>query len=156
MAAPANGSPYPSTSQAQPHKVPSLAPSQELAYRTKCIELRRRLAEIEKNNDGTRKRIQRERKAQDKMRLNRAILLHHIKDMMDNGRRLSPEQLQALSAGNKTDLAEAPVYETARDPAGRGASNGHDSDGTEEEEIAPVGDSLLIRMLFEQYLISHP
>ena len=127
MAAPANGAGLSSASQAPLHRNTTLAPSQELAYRSKCIELRRRLAEIEKQNDETRKRIYRERKAQDKMRLNRAILLHHLKDMVEHGKRLSPEQLQALAS--RTDETNG-HNETGRLTGG--------SDGTEEEEIEEV------------------
>jgi hypothetical protein len=66
------------------HRNSPLAPSQEVAYRQKCIELKRRLSEIEANNDSLRQRLTRERHFQDKMRLNRAILLNHMKELIEN------------------------------------------------------------------------
>jgi hypothetical protein len=66
------------------HRNSPLAPSQEVAYRQKCIELKRRLSEIEANNDSLRQRLTRERHFQDKMRLNRAILLNHMKELVEN------------------------------------------------------------------------
>jgi hypothetical protein len=65
------------------HRSSNLAPSQEMAYRQKCIDLKRRLSEIEANNDSIRQRLARERRFQDKMRLNRAILLNHMKELVE-------------------------------------------------------------------------
>jgi hypothetical protein len=72
---PAKESPAPPTVEAQLSRNGPLAPTQELAYRKKCIQLKRRLQEIEANNDATRRRIEREKLHVKKMRLNRAILL---------------------------------------------------------------------------------
>lgn len=66
------------------HRNSPLAPSQEMAYRQKCIDLKRRLSEIEANNDSLHARLNRERHFQDKMRLNRAILLNHMKELVEN------------------------------------------------------------------------
>lgn len=66
------------------HRSTPLAPSQEIAYRQKCIQLKRRLQEIETNNDRVRQKLLRERRFQDKMRLNRAILLNHMKDLVED------------------------------------------------------------------------
>lgn len=60
-----------------------LAPSQELAYREKCIQLKRRLMEIEAENDTKRARIAREKQLQMKMRLNRAILMEKLREIME-------------------------------------------------------------------------
>lgn len=117
------------------HKNPALAPSQELAYRSKCIELRRRLKEIERSNDETRKRIMRERKAQDKLRLNRAILLNHLKEMVGNGKRLTQDQLRELGNGK---MADALGYDGRDIVAAYPAYAEEGSDGTEEEDIAEV------------------
>lgn len=66
------------------HRNSPLAPSQEMAYRQKCIDLKRRLSEIEANNGSLRHKLTRERHFQDKMRLNRAILLNHMKELVEN------------------------------------------------------------------------
>lgn len=68
----------------QSHQNSPLAPSQEMAYRQKCIDLKRRLSEIEANNDSLHQKVKRERHFQDKMRLNRAILLNHMKELVEN------------------------------------------------------------------------
>ena len=55
-----------------------LPPSVEAAYYKKCIELRRRINDIEENNDGTRLRIKRLNRGITKMRLERAFLLDQL------------------------------------------------------------------------------
>jgi hypothetical protein len=52
-----------------------LPPSVEAAYYRKCIELKRRIEEIEANNDKRRVRIERHHRAIKKLRLERAFLL---------------------------------------------------------------------------------
>ena len=65
------------------HRNSPLAPSQELAYRQKCVDLKRRLSEIETHNESMRRRLTRERHFQNKMRLNRAILLDHMRHLVE-------------------------------------------------------------------------
>jgi hypothetical protein len=60
-----------------------LPPSVEAAYYRKCIELRRRINDIEENNDGTRQRIQRLNRGIQKMRLERAFLLDQLQKHQD-------------------------------------------------------------------------
>ncbi|KAF2112635.1 hypothetical protein BDV96DRAFT_497425 [Lophiotrema nucula] len=60
-----------------------LPPSVETAYYRKCIELRRRINDIEENNDGTRLRIKRLNRAVIKMRLERAFLLEQLEKHME-------------------------------------------------------------------------
>lgn len=60
-----------------------LPPSVEVAYYRKCIELRRRIHDIEENNDGTRLRIKRLHRAITKMRLERAFLLEQLHKHME-------------------------------------------------------------------------
>ncbi|OCL14189.1 hypothetical protein AOQ84DRAFT_281585, partial [Glonium stellatum] len=57
--------------------------SVEMAYYRKCIELRRRINDIEENNDGTRLRIKRLNRAITKMRLERAFLLEQLANRME-------------------------------------------------------------------------
>ncbi|KAF2456318.1 hypothetical protein BDY21DRAFT_346772 [Lineolata rhizophorae] len=60
-----------------------LPPSVEKAYWRKCIELKRRINEIEENNDAARLRKVRLDRAIMKMRLERAFLLEQLAKRMD-------------------------------------------------------------------------
>ncbi|KAJ4363490.1 hypothetical protein N0V83_009785 [Neocucurbitaria cava] len=60
-----------------------LPPSVESAYYRKCIDLRRRINDIEENNDGTRLRITRLNRGIQKMRLERAFLLEQLNKHME-------------------------------------------------------------------------
>lgn len=60
-----------------------LPPSVETAYYRKCIELRRRIRDIEENNDNTRLRIKRLNRGVQKMRLERAFLLEQLHKHME-------------------------------------------------------------------------
>ncbi|PVH95376.1 hypothetical protein DM02DRAFT_632936 [Periconia macrospinosa] len=60
-----------------------LPPSVETAYYRKCIELRRRINDIEENNDNTRLRIKRLNRGVQKMRLERAFLLEKLNNLME-------------------------------------------------------------------------
>ena len=65
---------------------PNLPPSVEEAYRKKCIELKRRMGEVEQNNDSFRLRKNRLLRGIRKMRLERSFLLHELgKRMRKNG-----------------------------------------------------------------------
>lgn len=65
---------------------PTLPPSVEEAYRKKCIELKRRMGEVEQNNDSFRLRKNRLLRGIRKMRLERSFLLHELgKRMRKNG-----------------------------------------------------------------------
>lgn len=55
-----------------------LPPSMEKAYHQKCIELKRRLKEIEASNDAARLRKRRIDRAIEKMRLERAFLYDRL------------------------------------------------------------------------------
>jgi hypothetical protein len=137
-------SPFVPASQVPLHRNPPLAPSQELAYREKCIALRRRLTEIEANNDNLRKRLEREKRFQDKMRLNRAILLNHLKEMMDSpDTKLSRQDLENLGLGLRggKNLAEHLGYDLSETPGMRGPSRSEyimdDSSAESDEEVEP-------------------
>ncbi|CAK4020167.1 Hypothetical predicted protein [Lecanosticta acicola] len=60
-----------------------LAPSVEKAYYRKCIELKRRLNEVEAANDEAKKKRMRLDRAVMKMRLERAFLLDELRKRMD-------------------------------------------------------------------------
>ncbi|RMD41659.1 hypothetical protein DV735_g3504, partial [Chaetothyriales sp. CBS 134920] len=132
----------PSAPAAEPlaPKTAPLAPSQETAYRKKCIQLKRRLQEIEANNDATRRRIEREKQHIQKMRLNRAILLNHLKLIMEApSKKLSPEQLAevgviANGASHPADLVAAQAGPRLRD----GQALLDDSSDESEEEPEPA------------------
>ena len=57
---------------------PPLPPSVEAAYKKKCIELKRRLNEVDEDNDAKRLRISRLHQGIRKMRLERAYLLEAL------------------------------------------------------------------------------
>jgi hypothetical protein len=60
-----------------------LPPSVEKAYYRKCIDLRRRINDIEENNAGTQLRLKRLNRAITKMRLERAFLLEQLAQRME-------------------------------------------------------------------------
>ena len=65
---------------------PTLPPSVERAYRLKCVELKRRMAEVEQSNDSFRLRKNRLLRGIRKMRLERTMLLDLLgKRMRKNG-----------------------------------------------------------------------
>ncbi|KAI4192621.1 MAG: hypothetical protein LQ346_004219, partial [Caloplaca aetnensis] len=61
---------------------PTLPPSVEAAYKIKCIALKKRLIEIETQNDATRERIVRSERGIRKLRLERAILLTRLSEII--------------------------------------------------------------------------
>lgn len=71
----------PQAARASSHK--DLPPSVEHAYYRKCIELRRRIKEIEENNDHHRLRVSRVNRSITKLRLERAFLLEQLQKHMD-------------------------------------------------------------------------
>ena len=65
---------------------PTLPPTVEIAYKRKCVELKRRMNEVEESNDAFRLRKVRLLRGIRKMRLERAILLENLsKRMKKNG-----------------------------------------------------------------------
>ena len=73
-----------------------LPPSVEKAYHQKCIDLKRRLMEVEASNDQARLRKRRLDRSIMKMRMERAILLEHLakvqKSLGDDSEEDSPPQ----------------------------------------------------------------
>jgi hypothetical protein len=68
---------------ARAHSQKDLPPSVETAYYRKCIDLRRRITDIEHSNDSTRQRILRLNRGVQKMRLERAFLLEQLNKHME-------------------------------------------------------------------------
>lgn len=68
---------------------PPLPPSVEMAYRNKCIDLKRRMNEVEESNDAYRLRKVRLMRGVRKMRLQRAFLLEALSKRMKKTRRHS-------------------------------------------------------------------
>ncbi|CAN9438021.1 unnamed protein product [Alternaria alternata] len=66
-----------------PSPLKTFRPPVESAYYRKCIDLRRRITDIEENNDGTRLRITRLNRGIQKMRLERAFLLEQLNKHME-------------------------------------------------------------------------
>ncbi|KAF2821396.1 hypothetical protein CC86DRAFT_459054 [Ophiobolus disseminans] len=65
------------------HSQKDLPPSVETAYYRKCIDIRRRITDIEDSNDSTRQRILRLNRGVQKMRLERAFLLEQLNKHME-------------------------------------------------------------------------
>ena len=68
-------------SESSTHNTP-LAPSVEKAYYRKCIQLKRRLNEIEGDNDQKKIKIERLNRSILKMRLERSFLLDELRKRM--------------------------------------------------------------------------
>lgn len=123
------------------HSNAPLAPSQEAAYRKKCIQLKRRLAEVESNNDVTRRRIEQEKQHVQKMRLMRAILLDHLKQIAETpGKKLSDEQLQELGVrvDGTTRLSEIVGANGDIRPDGEALLDDSSEDEEEDPEVLPL------------------
>lgn len=87
-----------------------LPPSVEAAYKKKCIQLKKRLNEIEADNGAKRLRIDRNKRFIEKMRLEQAIMLEHLGKIQQK-KGLTPEGL--------------PVFDfDAGDPDSEGSSEG--------------------------------
>ncbi|MCJ1323236.1 hypothetical protein MMC15_008590 [Xylographa vitiligo] len=86
---------------------PTLPPTVEEAYRKKCIELKRRMNEVEENNDAYRLRKTRLVRGIRKMRLERAILLETLGKRMrkhggDGTNGIYDDESEASSEGPPT------------------------------------------------------
>ena len=136
--------PFPPASEVPLHRNAPLAPTQELAYRKKCIQLKRRLAEIESNNDSTRKRILQETEHVQKMRLLRAILLNHLNEIMSApAKKLTPEQLDRIGvladgSGNIGELAGGAISQDLVQPRPDGEGLLDDSSEESDEDEPEV------------------
>lgn len=103
---------------------PPLPPSVEAAYKKKCIELKRRLIEVDEDNDAKRLRIARLHRGIRKMRLERAYLLEALaKRQKKNGSSVDgfpvayDEESEGSSEGPPTvrhsnQIANAPQLQT--------------------------------------------
>ncbi|KAG9515825.1 hypothetical protein KCV07_g7188, partial [Aureobasidium melanogenum] len=79
-----------------------LAPSVEKAYYRKCIELKRRLNDVEEANDAARQRKARLNRAIMKMRLERAFLLEQLAKRLQNTTD-GPDKEAAVAAANNNN-----------------------------------------------------
>lgn len=134
----ATASPFPDAAQVPVQRNPPLAPSQELAYRNKCIQLKKRLAEIEANNDNTRRRIAAEKERVMKQRLLRSLLLSQLREIMETpGRNYTPAELEKMGI----------VIAEANDDRGRpdGEMLLDDSSENSDEDIPEVSRPIKIR-----------
>jgi hypothetical protein len=136
-----NDSSLPPTGAAPTPSNAPLAPSQEAAYRKKCIQLKRRLNEIETSNDATRRRIEQEKQHVQKMRLMRAILLDHLKTIAETpGKKLSPEQLEELGvrADGRARVSEMVGIDGEARPDGEGLLDDSSDESEEDPEVLPL------------------
>ncbi|KAF2015487.1 hypothetical protein BU24DRAFT_450191 [Aaosphaeria arxii CBS 175.79] len=109
-----------------------LPPSVEAAYYRKCIELRRRIHDIEENNDGTRLRIKRLNRAITKMRLERAFILEalhkHMEYNVDDSDRSSSPPPTPTDKPLRSKRSHR-----QKTPPGGGAQLGSDLPGTAQQ-----------------------
>lgn len=85
-----------------------LPPSVEEAYRKKCIELKRRMTEVEENNDAFRLRKVRLTRGIRKMRLERAYLLENLGKRMKKNGNSSIDGLQGVYDEDSEGSSEGP------------------------------------------------
>lgn len=134
-----NDASLPATASNQQINAP-LAPSQEAAYRKKCIQLKRRLNEIETNNDATRRRIEQEKQHVQKMRLMRSVLLDHLKTIAETpGKKLTAEQLEemGLRADGRARVSEMVGIEADSRPDGEELLDDSSEESEEDPEVLP-------------------
>ncbi|KAL8744606.1 MAG: hypothetical protein Q9184_007980, partial [Pyrenodesmia sp. 2 TL-2023] len=99
-----SSSPPPVVSSSAP---PTLPPSVEAAYKIKCIALKKRLIEIEAQNDATRERVVRTERGIRKLRLERAILLTRLSEIISkNGEDV--DGVGNMYDGNSEGSSEGP------------------------------------------------
>ena len=118
-----------------------LAPSQEAAYRRKCVQLKKRLDEIEKNNDVTRRRIEQEKQHLTKMRLLRAILLERVKQAaVQPGKSFSRRDLESLGVGSDgtAHISELVGMEDQIRPEGEALLDDSSEESEEDPEVPPL------------------
>ena len=92
--------------------------------------------EIEANNDATRRRISQEKERIQKMRLNRAILLNHLKVIMEQpAKKMTQDQIEQLRAARSTFYDD--VYGQDPNAEDRPDGEGLLDDSSEESEEEP-------------------
>ncbi|KAL8916701.1 MAG: hypothetical protein Q9208_008348 [Pyrenodesmia sp. 3 TL-2023] len=107
-----NSSPVPVASSSAP---PTLPPSVEAAYKIKCIALKKRLIEIEAQNDATRERVVRTERGIRKLRLERAILLTRLSEIISkNGEDV--DGVGNMYDGNSEGSSEGPPTQPHEKP----------------------------------------
>lgn len=115
-------------------------PSVEIAYKRKCIALKKRLAEVEAENDLMRVRNRRGWQYIQKMRLESCMLLERlatVTSMADEAQsgNAGPE-LRARAAG----LITGSGFSNGAGPHGTGGYIEDDTEGSSEEQPATVSD----------------
>jgi hypothetical protein len=129
----------PATAPFNPSAAP-LAPSQEAAYRRKCIQLKKRLTEIETSNDASRRRIEQDRLHLQKMRLMRSILMEQIKKINQTpGKTLSRDELNRLGiGGGVAHISELVGLDAELRPDGEVLLDDSSNETEEEPEVHPL------------------
>lgn len=121
------------SNQFPPSGPPKLPPSTEHAYHGKCIDLKRRITEIEDENDKSILRKQRHTEGLQRNRLNRAILLKWLETLMDGGPGPNPAEMAALQADNANLGSVGNLNGT-----GRQYRLENDTEGSEDDNLPRV------------------
>lgn len=116
-----------------------MPPSVETAYYRKCIELRRRITDIEDNNDGTRLRITRLNRGIQKMRLERAFLLEQLNKHMEYNVDDSDRSSSPPPTPTDKPLRSKRSHNRKGTPPLGGAGGASSTAGGESERTAPEG-----------------
>ena len=136
------------SSQFPPAVPPKLPPSTETAYHGKCIDLKRRIAEIEEENEKTILRKTRHTEGLQRNRLNRAILLKWLDDMMNGGPKPSAEQMAAMHSSLQAEGANLTQGGNSNG-MGRPYHLDDETEGSEDDHLPRV--CRVTPILYEQY-----
>jgi hypothetical protein len=103
----------------------NLPPSIEAAYYKKAIELKKRVIEIESNNDVKRMNLQRVNRDVQKLRMERALLIEMIRNGMS---KVAPED-----GSEESDDSAPPTPPVVKPTRMKRTSKGKGRDGEEED-----------------------
>jgi hypothetical protein len=115
---------------------PANPPSVEIAYKRKCIALKRRLAEIETENELMRTRNSRSHQYIQKMRLETCMLLERLNKITSMS-----EEAKAGAINPELRARAAAMMTSSGLPEGTGATLEDDTEGSSDEQPRTVRSS---------------
>jgi hypothetical protein len=115
---------------------PANPPSVEIAYKRKCIALKRRLAEIETENELMRTRNSRSHQYIQKMRLETCMLLERLNKITGMS-----EEAKAGAINSDLRARAAAMMTSSGVPEGTGATLEDDTEGSSDEQPRTVRSS---------------
>lgn len=121
------------TSRQQPSHPPANPPSVEIAYKRKCIALKKRLAEVEAENELMRTRNRRGSQYIQKMRLETCMLLERLAKVTGMA-----DEAKAGAANPELRARAAAMMSTADPQGAAGALLEDDTEGSSDEQPRTV------------------